>query len=84
MSLAGEYGVMTEASVVPDVVMRTYAPLPKRSGLGDVRLERRVHTMVEQFGAQPNCTIPQARVNALNSQAFSVEPVRDKYYPIRL
>jgi hypothetical protein len=54
---------MTEASVVPNVVMRTYAPLPKRSGLGDVRLERRVHTMVEQFGAQPNCTIPQATEN---------------------
>jgi Transposase DNA-binding/Transposase Tn5 dimerisation domain len=54
---------MEEASVVPEVVMRTYAPLPKRCGLGDVRLERRVQTMVEQFSDQPNCTIPQATEN---------------------
>jgi hypothetical protein len=54
---------MVAASVVPAVVMRTYAPLPKRCGLGDARLDRRVNTLVEQFSGQPNCTIPQATEN---------------------
>ena len=43
--------------------MQTYAPLPKTCHLGDVRLERRVNRMVEQFSEQPNCTIPQATEN---------------------
>ena len=54
---------MDGTPVVPEVVMRTYAPLPQRCGLGDTRLQRRVRRMVEQFSDQPNCTIPQATDN---------------------
>jgi hypothetical protein len=54
---------MDGTPVVPEVVMRAYAPLPQRCGLGDTRLQRRVQRMVEQFSDQPNCTIPQATDN---------------------
>ena len=54
---------MGGAPVVSEVAMRTYAPLPARCGLGDVRLQRRVDRMVEQFSDQPNATIPQATEN---------------------
>lgn len=41
--------------------MQTYAPLDARpQSLPDARLPRRLHLMIDQFTAQPNCSIPQA------------------------
>lgn len=40
--------------------MRLYAPLQPTHALPDVRLERRLSTMIDQFRVQPNATIPQA------------------------
>jgi len=40
--------------------MRLYTPLEQTRPLPDVRLERRLSFMIEQFRSQPNATIPQA------------------------
>jgi hypothetical protein len=41
--------------------VQTYAPLdPLTRPLPDVRLHRRLHHLIDQFTAQPNCSIPQA------------------------
>jgi hypothetical protein len=41
-------------------VVLLYAPLEDNFGLPEVRLQRRLDVMLEQFTAQPNCSIPQA------------------------
>lgn len=40
--------------------MQTYAPLGKSACLPDARLDRRLQLMLEQFTAQPDCSIPLA------------------------
>lgn len=40
--------------------MRLYTPLQPTHALPDVRLERRLSFMIDQFSSQPNATIPQA------------------------
>src|SRR5437588_11629686 len=50
----------SEALFGEGVVVLIYAPLEDNFGLPEVRLERRLAVLLEQFTAQPHCSIPQA------------------------
>src|SRR5690348_14744271 len=46
------------------LTMQAYAPLPApASCLPDLRLQRRLHTLIDTFAEQPQCSIPHSTGN---------------------